>query len=160
MASTTRILACFVCVHTCVHTHIPYACSICLPLIFHSHSLSLPLSLTHTHSFSLYSDGVGRTGTFICLHSQLERLKTEGVVDIFQAVKSARIQRPGLLRNVVRYILDQFFLTVLYRTLLFSSPSSIFLSPLRGSMPSVMRCWLTLFATMTTMPTSRTLCNQ
>ena len=113
MASTTRILACFV----CVHTHIPYACSICLPLIFHSHSLSLPLSHTHTHTLSLSSDGMGRTGTFICLHSQLERLKTEGMVDIFQAVKSARIQRPGLLRNVVRYILDQFFRTVLYRTL-------------------------------------------
>ena len=41
------------------------------------------------------SDGVGRTGTFICLHSQLERLKTEGVVDFFQVVKSAHIQRDG-----------------------------------------------------------------
>ena len=47
------------------------------------------------------SDGVGRTGTFICLHSQLERLKTEGVVDFFQAVKSARIQRAGLLPDAV-----------------------------------------------------------
>ena len=49
----------------------------------------------------IYSDGVGRTGTFICLHSQLERLKTEGVVDFFQAVKSARIQRAGLVPNAV-----------------------------------------------------------
>ena len=48
------------------------------------------------------SDGVGRTGTFICLHSQLERLKTEGVVDFFQAVKSARIQRAGLVPDAVR----------------------------------------------------------
>ena len=56
--------------------------------------LSLPLSL---------SDGVGRTGTFICLHSQLERLKTEGVVDFFQAVKSARIQRAGLVSDAVRF---------------------------------------------------------
>ena len=48
-----------------------------------------------------FSDGVGRTGTFICLHSQLEQLKTEGVVDIFQAVKSARIQRAGLIADVV-----------------------------------------------------------
>ena len=47
------------------------------------------------------SDGVGRTGTFICLHSQLERLKTEGVVDFFQAVKSARIQRVGLVPDAV-----------------------------------------------------------
>ena len=50
------------------------------------------------------SDGVGRTGTFICLHSQLERLKTEGVVDFFQAVKSARIQRAGLVPDAVRKV--------------------------------------------------------
>ena len=50
---------------------------------------------------SSLSDGVGRTGTFICLHSQLERLKTEGVVDFFQAVKSARIQRAGLVSDAV-----------------------------------------------------------
>ena len=61
--------------------------SYCLPFS----NLTLPLS----------SDGVGRTGTFICLHSQLERLKTEGVVDVLQAVKSARIQRAGLVRNAV-----------------------------------------------------------
>ena len=36
------------------------------------------------------------------IHSQLERLKTEGVVDVFQAVKSARIQRPGIMPNIVR----------------------------------------------------------
>ena len=47
------------------------------------------------------SDGVGRTGTFICLHSQLERLKTEGVVDFLQAVKASRIQRPGLVPDAV-----------------------------------------------------------
>ena len=51
---------------------------------------------------TFYSDGVGRTGTFICLHSQLERLKTEGVVDFFQGVKSARIQRAGLVPDAVR----------------------------------------------------------
>ena len=50
------------------------------------------------------SDGVGRTGTFICLHSQLERLKTEGLVDLFQAVKSARIQRAGLVPDAVRHM--------------------------------------------------------
>ena len=48
-----------------------------------------------------FSDGVGRTGTFICIHAQLERLKTEGVVDFFQFVKSARMQRPGLVMDVV-----------------------------------------------------------
>lgn len=47
------------------------------------------------------SDGMGRSGTFICIHAQLERLKTEGVVDFFQFVKSARTQRPGVILNVV-----------------------------------------------------------
>ena len=55
----------------------------------------LPLSLPPL------SDGVGRTETFICLHSQLERLKAEGVVDFFQAVKSAHIQRAGLIPEAV-----------------------------------------------------------
>ena len=47
------------------------------------------------------SDGVGRTGTFISIHAQLERMKTEGVVDFFQSIKSARIQRAGLVSEVV-----------------------------------------------------------
>ena len=49
----------------------------------------------------IFSDGVGRTGTFICIHAQLERLKTEGVVDFFQFIKSARMQRPGLVSDSV-----------------------------------------------------------
>ena len=48
-----------------------------------------------------YSDGVGRTGTFLCIHSQLEHVKTEGVVDIFQAIKSAHMQRPGLVSKTL-----------------------------------------------------------
>ena len=47
------------------------------------------------------SDGVGRTGVFITVHTQLERLKTEGVVDIFQSLKSARIQRAELVDTLV-----------------------------------------------------------
>ena len=62
-----------------------------------------PQSIAPYHHIypNVSSDGVGRTGTFICLHSQLERFKTEGVVDFFQAVKSARIQRAGLVPDVV-----------------------------------------------------------
>ena len=59
-------------------------------------------SLFFLMSLYNYSDGMGRTGTFICIHAQLERLKTEGVVDFFQFVKSARMQRPGVILNVVR----------------------------------------------------------
>ena len=44
---------------------------------------------------------MGRTGTFICMHAQIERLKAEGVVDFFQFIKSARLNRPGLVQSVV-----------------------------------------------------------
>jgi len=50
------------------------------------------------------NDGVGRTGTFICFHAQLERLKTEGVVDIFQSIKSIRIQRAGLVPQEEQFV--------------------------------------------------------
>jgi protein tyrosine phosphatase len=60
-------------------------------------------SCSSRHTTVICSDGMGRTGTFICLHSQLERLKTEGVVDFLQAVKSARIQRPGLVTDAAHY---------------------------------------------------------
>ena len=56
---------------------------------------------TYTHSPTYFSDGVGRTGAFICIHAQLERLKTEGVVNFFQFIKSARMQRVGLVADVV-----------------------------------------------------------
>ena len=73
------------------------------PLSFLLHSLficpSLPLPPP------LPSDGVVRSGTFLCIHSQLERLKTEGTVDVFQAIRSARIQRPGVVPNTVRIFL-------------------------------------------------------
>ena len=65
----------------------------------------LLISRIVTLTYCFYSDGVGRTGTFIAIHSQLERLKTEGVVDIFQAVKSARIQRSGLVPEPVRQLM-------------------------------------------------------
>ena len=47
------------------------------------------------------SDGVGRSGAFLCIHSQLERLKTEGEIDIFKYLKSARTRRIGLLSDPV-----------------------------------------------------------
>ena len=54
------------------------------------------------YNISLFSDGVGRSGTFLCIHSQLECLKTEGVVDVFQTVKLARRQREHLMPKEVR----------------------------------------------------------
>ena len=50
------------------------------------------------------SDGVSRMGTFLTIHCLLERLKTEGVVDYLQAIKSARLHRPGLVNNIVSLV--------------------------------------------------------
>ena len=49
-----------------------------------------------------YSAGVGRTGVFIALSIVLERMRYEGVVDMFQTVKMLRAQRPSMVQNEVR----------------------------------------------------------
>ena len=70
-------------------------------------SLFLPLSLS--------SDGLGRTGTFCAMFTVLERLKAEQVIDVFSTVKTLRIQRPGLINDLVSIIqkiiikLDDYF---------------------------------------------------
>ena len=48
------------------------------------------------------SAGVGRTGVFITLSIVLERMRYEGVVDIFQTVKMLRTQRPAMVQMEVR----------------------------------------------------------
>ena len=50
-----------------------------------------------------HSGGCGRTGTFIAVSILLERLKTEGVVDVFNTVRSLRRQRPSMVQSVVRH---------------------------------------------------------
>ncbi|RXM98470.1 Receptor-type tyrosine-protein phosphatase delta [Acipenser ruthenus] len=48
------------------------------------------------------SAGVGRTGVFVTLSIVLERMRYEGVVDIFQTVKMLRTQRPAMVQTEVR----------------------------------------------------------
>lgn len=50
---------------------------------------------------SCHSAGVGRTGVFITLSIVLERMRYEGVVDIFQTVKVLRTQRPAMVQTEV-----------------------------------------------------------
>ena len=91
------------------------------------------------------SDGVGRTGTFICIHSQMERLKTEGVVDFFQAAKSACIQRAGLIPDDVCIIIGVLKITTNFNLFLFFKTLILVQSPLsfyfvdRLTMPSATR---------------------
>uniref|UniRef100_H9GDR5 protein-tyrosine-phosphatase n=1 Tax=Anolis carolinensis TaxID=28377 RepID=H9GDR5_ANOCA len=56
-----------------------------------------------SHIYSCYVAGVGRTGVFITLSIVLERMRYEGVVDIFQTVKMLRTQRPAMVQTEDEY---------------------------------------------------------
>eukprot|EP00058_Branchiostoma_floridae_P025619 XP_002611109.1 hypothetical protein BRAFLDRAFT_70467 [Branchiostoma floridae] len=45
------------------------------------------------------SSGAGRTGAFIALNTVLERVKAEGICDLFQTVKSMRYSRPHMVQT-------------------------------------------------------------
>ncbi|XP_052336231.1 receptor-type tyrosine-protein phosphatase F isoform X7 [Oncorhynchus keta] len=49
------------------------------------------------------SAGVGRTGVFITLSIVLERMRYEGVVDIFHTAKTLRTQRPAMVQTEDQY---------------------------------------------------------
>ena len=54
---------------------------------------------------------MGRTGVFITAMSEIERVKVEGEIDLFQTVKAIRVQRPNMVSTVVSY--KAFFQSVL-----------------------------------------------
>lgn len=47
------------------------------------------------------SAGVGRSGVFISLSIVLERMQYEGVLDVFQTVRTLRSQRPAMVQTEV-----------------------------------------------------------
>ncbi|XP_051929770.1 protein tyrosine phosphatase receptor type Fa isoform X4 [Hippocampus zosterae] len=49
------------------------------------------------------SAGVGRSGVFITLSIVLERMRYEGVVDVFHTVKTLRTQRPAMVQTEDQY---------------------------------------------------------
>ena len=49
-----------------------------------------------------FSDGMDRTGTYVCIASEVEHIRLEGSLDVFQSVKLARCQRPHLVSTEVR----------------------------------------------------------
>lgn len=51
-----------------------------------------------------FSNGVGRTGAFTTIYSQIERIKAEQVADIFQYIKASRIQRAEMVIEEVRQL--------------------------------------------------------
>ena len=61
------------------------------------------------------TNGVSRSGALCALMTALERVKTEQIVDVFRAVKSLRIQRPGIVANFVSYKTDLTLSLCIYR---------------------------------------------
>ncbi|XP_078656464.1 uncharacterized protein LOC144902765 [Branchiostoma floridae x Branchiostoma belcheri] len=49
------------------------------------------------------STGSGRTGTFCAISTVLERVKAEGICDVFQVVKALRLQRPHMVQTLDQY---------------------------------------------------------
>uniref|UniRef100_A0A1X7TV44 protein-tyrosine-phosphatase n=1 Tax=Amphimedon queenslandica TaxID=400682 RepID=A0A1X7TV44_AMPQE len=49
------------------------------------------------------SDTVGRSGVFCAAATTINKCKTEGVIDVFQVLKSQRIQKPGSVQTVQQY---------------------------------------------------------
>ncbi len=49
------------------------------------------------------SAGVGRTGVFITLSIVLERMRYEGIIDVFNTVKVLRTQRPAMVQTEDQY---------------------------------------------------------
>uniref|UniRef100_A0A8C4QMN3 protein-tyrosine-phosphatase n=1 Tax=Eptatretus burgeri TaxID=7764 RepID=A0A8C4QMN3_EPTBU len=47
--------------------------------------------------------GAGRTGVFVVLSVLLERMRYEGLVDVYQTITLLRTQRPGLVRTEEQY---------------------------------------------------------
>ena len=60
------------------------------------------------------SDSVSRSGVYCAVSNAIEQCKTEGIVDVFQAVKAIRIHRPGAVVTLVSEYLtthwDEFML--------------------------------------------------
>ena len=61
------------------------------------------------------SDGMSRSGVFITCMSEIERVKVEGAVDIFQTVKTARAQRPHMVYTSVSNTLKHYMDTMIFQ---------------------------------------------
>ena len=62
--------------------------------------------------FSVFSNGVGRSGAFCGLLTLIEIIKMETAIDFYHKVKAMRIQRPGMVQTVV--ITDTIALTTVF----------------------------------------------
>ena len=76
------------------------------------------------------SAGVGRTGVFITLSIDLERMQYEGVVDVFQTVRILRTQRPAMVQTEVNCYIFYIFYIIFFLSSSFNIMIHIFLRSL------------------------------
>lgn len=72
-----------------------------LPFLEGNTKLQTP-KMKLAHLTYVISGGVGRTGVFCGISIMIERLKAEGVIDVFQTVQAMRLQRPAMVQTAVR----------------------------------------------------------
>ena len=60
------------------------------------------------YSYS-HSAGVGRTGTFVTIDIELQRIKQENVVDVYNTIYKLRYRRVSSVQTLVIYYLDIVF---------------------------------------------------
>ena len=69
-----------------------------------SANLSMQMLFFYVYTYiHIYSDGMGRTGVFITVMSEIERIKFDGEIDIFQTIKAIRVQRPNMVSTGEQY---------------------------------------------------------
>ena len=86
------------------HTHHHYDYYI---ILFAMNVLSLSLSA-----------GIGRTGAFCALSTAIERVKAEGIVNVFHTVKHLRTQRPHMDQTVISILYHPWPLIIIVLTVL------------------------------------------
>ena len=61
--------------------------------------------ISYIFSFICFSAGVGRTGTYISIDTQLERARAEGIIDVHNFVQLMRTQRVNMVQSFVSKML-------------------------------------------------------
>ena len=60
---------------------------------------------TNIHIYPMCRNGVSRCGCYCAISTTWDKLRAEGEVDIFRAVKTIKMNRPQLVENLVSILM-------------------------------------------------------
>ena len=88
--------------HKCVFEH--HKRKLGTPLLVHCRYIGLK-TIIHLAKCGSYSSsaGVGRTGTFIAIDIELQRIKQENIVDVYNTIYKLRYHRVSSVQTLVIY---------------------------------------------------------